>query len=55
MEKEKSLHELYDDFADDVNIEALVILSLYVTVNVHVQHLSHNALFRMRNTMWPLN
>lgn len=44
MEKEKSLHELYEYLPDYFNIKSLIILSLDITVNVHAQHFSHYAL-----------
>lgn len=46
---------MYDDFPYDVDVEALVVLSFDVTVNVHVKHFGDNALFKVRNTIWPLN
>lgn len=44
MEEEEGLHELDEYLPDDIDIKALVILGLDVGVDVHAEHLSHNAL-----------
>lgn len=35
MEKEKGLHELYQYLANYIDLKALIVLSLDVTVDVH--------------------
>lgn len=44
MEKEQRLHELYENLADDVKVEALVVLCFDVGVDVHAKHLRDDTL-----------
>jgi len=44
MEEEQGLHQLDEYLPHDVDVEPLVVLGLDVAVDVHAQHLSHDAL-----------
>lgn len=44
MEEKEGLHELDEYLADDVELEALVVLGLDVAVDIHAEHFCHYAL-----------
>lgn len=53
MKKEKSLHKLNKNLTHNIDLESLIVLCLYVTVNIHTQQLSNYALKYWMNYDMP--